>query len=206
MHVPNQELYKLEERPEMAYVSPASRLLWKYLSRPGAMGSITYQGDYVARINELYLHTTRVVHEGGARFILGTDSDNPYLVPGFSLLDELDYLVQAGFTPYEAIETGTRNAAEALGRLEEFGTIAPGQRADLILLEGNPLDDVSNVRQRAGVLVRGRWFAETELQGMLADLVASFRPAWWERLWPLGLVGAALALIARRVRGRSERS
>ncbi len=175
------------------------------MSRPGAMNSITYQGDYPARINDLYVSTTRILHEGGARFILGTDTDNPYLVPGFSLLDELDYLIEAGFSPYEAIEAGTRNAAAALGKLEEFGTISPGKRADLILLEENPLDDVSNVRVRAGVMVDGRWFTEEELQALLAGLAASYRPAWWERLWPVGLIAVAIALVARRVQRRGYR-
>ena len=79
----------------------------------------------------------------------------------------LGYLVQADFTPYEAIEAGTRNAAEALGRLDEFGTVTEGQRADLILVEENPLEDVANVGKQAGVVLRGSWLAEDRLRGML---------------------------------------
>ena len=102
-----------------------------------------YQGDYPARINEMFLNATRILHENGVKFILGTDTDNPYLVPGTSLLDELDYLVSAGFSPYEALETGTRTAAEAIGKSDEFGTIEAGKRADLILV----LDDGAIVQR-----------------------------------------------------------
>jgi len=110
----------------------------------------------------------------------------------------LDYLIKAGFSPYEALETGTRNAAEALGKSDEFGTIEPGKRADLILLEGNPLDDVSNVQKRAGVMLRGRWMSEEQLQSMLDGLVESYKPNPVERLWPLLLIGLAAYLIARK--------
>jgi hypothetical protein len=198
MYVPNEDLHLLEERPEMAYISPGMKFLWQYFSRPGAMGNITYQGDYPARINEMFINTTRVLHENGVKFVLGTDSDNPYLVPGISLLDELDYLVEAGFSPYEALETGTRNAAQTMGKLEEFGTIEPGKRADLILLESNPLEDVSAIRERSGMMLRGRWLPESELQSYLDEMVDSFKPTWLERIWPLALVGLSVFLIARK--------
>lgn len=200
MYVPKEDLHLLEMRPEMAYVSPGMKFVWQYFSLPGAMGSVTYEGDYPARINEMFLKTTRLLHKHGVKFILGTDSDNPYLVPGISLLDELDYLIEAGFTPYEALETGTRNAAAALGRLDEFGTIEPGKRADLILLNSNPLEDVSSIRDRSGVMLRGRWMLESELQTYLDEMVDSFKPTWYERIWPFGIIGIAVALITKRVR------
>ena len=70
---------------------------------------------------------TKALHDAGAKVFLGTDTDNPYLVPGFSLHDELAYLVQAGFTPYEAIEAGTRNAAEAWAN---WTNLAPSLKAN----------------------------------------------------------------------------
>jgi imidazolonepropionase-like amidohydrolase len=200
MYVPKEDLHLLEERPEMAYISPGMKFVWQYFSLPGAMGGVTYEGDYPARINEMFLHTSRILHEHGLKFLLGTDSDNPYLVPGSSLLDELDYLVEAGFSPYEALETGTRNAAEAMGKQDEFGTIEPGKRADLILLDDNPLEDASATRERSGVMLRGRWLPESELQSYLDEVVDSFTPAWYERIWPFGLVAVAVGLIWRKNR------
>ena len=203
MYVRDEDLPELEARPEMTYVSPRMRFLWKRLFRPGAMQNISYQGDYPARIDEIFTHTTRVLHENGAKIILGTDTDNPYLVPGASLLDELDYLVKAGFTPYEAIEAGTRVAAEALGREAEFGTVIEGKRADLLLVAGNPLEDVANVRQRSGVMVRGRWLTETELREMLDELATSYVSTLADRLWPAGLlVLASMLVLRRRFRGK----
>jgi len=85
------------------------KFLWKRMLRPGAMQNVSYSGDYPARIAEIYSRMTRILHENGARIILGADADNPYLVSGVSLLDELDYLVEAGFTPYEALIKGTNS-------------------------------------------------------------------------------------------------
>ena len=198
MYVPGEDLHLLEKRPEMAYISPGLKFLWQYFSRPGAMCNMTYQGDYPTRINDMFINTTRILHENGVKFVLGTDSDNPYLVPGISLLDELDYLIKAGFSPYEALETGTRNAAEAMGKLGEFGTIEPGKRADLILLDSNPLENVSATRERSGVMLRGRWLPESELQSYLYEMVDSFKPTWFERIWPLALLGLTVFLIARK--------
>ncbi len=203
--VPDHRLSELERLPEMAHISPRTRILWKLFLRENR-GGITYQGDdFPARIAEIYTRMTKELHDAGAKVILGTDAGNPYMVPGVSLLDELDYLVEAGFSPYEALQAGTRNAAEALGALDEFGTVSPGKRADLILLRENPLDDVSHVRGRTGVMVRGSWFTEDELGAALAELVASYQPAWWESIWPVGFVGLAIALVARRLRRKGDR-
>jgi len=199
LYVPDEDLHLLTERPEMVLVSPGTKFMWKYLQRPGTMGNVTYQGDYPARMKEMFLNTTRTLHEHGVKFILGTDTDNPYLVPGVSLFDELDYLIEAGFTPYEALETGTRNAAEAMGMLDEFGTIEPGKRADLILLNNNPLEDVTAVRYQSGVMLRGRWLPQEQVQSILDGLVASYKPNLFERIWSLGLIVLAIYLIVRKI-------
>jgi imidazolonepropionase-like amidohydrolase len=130
---------------------------------------------------------------------LGTDALNPYQIPGYSAHEELVYLVQAGLTPYEALRAGTHDAALALGQLEEFGTVAEGKRADLLLLDGDPLEDVANSTRIAGVMLRGRWLARSELKAIMGGLKDSFRPTLLERLWPLVLL-ALVALIALRMR------
>ena len=203
LYVPDEDLHLLIARPEMDLISPGTKFMWRYFQRPGSISNVTYQGDYPARMNEMFLNTSRILHEHGVKFILGTDTDNPYLVPGTSLFDELDYLVAAGFSPYEALETGTRNAAEAMGKSDEFGTIEIGKRADLILLEENPLEVVDNIRQRDGVMVRGRWLTEAELQSMLDGLVESYQPNLGERLWPLTLIAVSIYMIVRKVRRTS---
>jgi len=115
---------------------------------------------------------TKALHDAGARIVLGTDARASFVVHGFSVHQELQNFVDAGLTPYEAIKAGTRDAAECLGKLDEFGTITVGLRADLLLVDGNPLADVGNADKRVGVMLRGRWLPQAELQSML-DAVAA---------------------------------
>jgi adenine deaminase len=86
-------------------------------------------------------------------------------------------LVEAGLSNFEALATGTRNAAQVTGRMgaaDDWGTITAGNRADLILLTNNPLEDVVHTQERLGVMVRGQWFTQTELDGLVNELVASY--------------------------------
>ena len=118
----------------------------------------------------------KALHDAGARLLLGTDCGNPFVVPGFSVHLELRNFVDAGLSPFEAIRAGTSGAAEFMNAGAEFGTVAAGSRADLILVEGNPLEDVLNVDKRAGVMVRGKWYSRAELQSELEKLANRFRP------------------------------
>jgi hypothetical protein len=113
------------------------------------------------------LTLTKRLHEGGVGLLLGSDDMNPYLVAGASLHEELALFVRAGLTPFEALRAGTSAAARFLRREREFGTVAVGLRADLLLLDANPLENVANASRRAGVMIRGRWFPEAELQRKL---------------------------------------
>jgi len=96
------------------------------------------------------------LHDAGVGLLLGSDDMNPYIVPGAALHEELALLVKAGLSPYQALRAGTSDAARFLGRETEFGTIAPGQRGDLLLLDANPLENVANASRPVSVIVRGR--------------------------------------------------
>jgi imidazolonepropionase-like amidohydrolase len=113
---------------------------------------------------------TKGLHEGGAKLLLGTDAYKPSALPGFSLHDELRNFVAAGLTPYEAIRAGTIDAALFLSQQNEFGTVTVGLRADLLLLEANPLENVANVTKPVGVMLRGKWLPEEDLQKRLSSL------------------------------------
>jgi imidazolonepropionase-like amidohydrolase len=115
----------------------------------------------------------RGFRDEGVRLLAGTDAPIPSIVPGFSIHDELQYLVAAGLTPYEALTTATSNAAEFLG-ITDGGTIAANKRADLVLIEANPLEEITSTRRIAGVMARGRWLDSDDLQKMLNDLLASY--------------------------------
>lgn len=110
---------------------------------------------------------TRKLHEKGAKILLGTDANNPFVIPGFSIHDELCNLVDAGLTPYEAIKAGTYNAAECLEVLDEAGSIEIGKNADLVLLSANPLDDITNMKAIDGVMIKGNWISKFEIEEML---------------------------------------
>jgi imidazolonepropionase-like amidohydrolase len=112
----------------------------------------------------------KALFDGGVPILLGSDSPQLWNAPGFSLTGELESYVAAGLTPWQALATGTRNIAAYLGGLDDAGTIQTGRRADLILLDGNPLADIRNVGRRAGVVVAGRWIPRTEIESRLAAL------------------------------------
>jgi imidazolonepropionase-like amidohydrolase len=103
----------------------------------------------------------------GCKLILGTDTPNPFVYPGFSVHEELELLVDCGLSPLDALKTATYNAAECLGTLGDTGTIAPGKVADLLLLEGNPLEDIKHTARIAGVMKMGRWYDRAALDKML---------------------------------------
>ncbi len=114
----------------------------------------------------------RELHDAGVTLIAGTDSGfGQGLVPGFSLHGELLALVDAGLTPFEAIATSTVNASQVVEQMigaNDFGTIEVGKRADLILIAGNPLKDVSKIQNILGVMAAGRWYSREDLDEMLS--------------------------------------
>ena len=107
----------------------------------------------------------KALHDAGAGLLLGSDSPQLFNVPGFSIHHELAFLVEAGLTPFEALQTGTTAVAEFLGT--NTGTVAVGRDADLVLLDANPLADISNVRRVHGVMLRGIWQSSVQLEQRL---------------------------------------
>jgi len=99
--------------------------------------------------------------------LLGSDSPQIFNVPGFAIHRELEFLVEAGLTPFEALETGTVNAAKFFGRESELGSVTPGKVADLVLLDANPLQDISNSRRVHGVMLNGRWLSRGDIDALL---------------------------------------
>jgi imidazolonepropionase-like amidohydrolase len=96
----------------------------------------------------------------------------PFIIPGVSLHQELGLLEESGLTPYEAIRAATVVPAQFMRKGTEFGTVAPGKRADLILVEGNPLQDLGSLRNLRGVMVRGIWLPRQKLDEMVAGLIS----------------------------------
>jgi imidazolonepropionase-like amidohydrolase len=190
----------LNNQPGIVYLSPVWKMFTPFFYKMTANAHAYTGADYPKHIAVLNRDMVQALNAAGAGILLGTDTAQAYHIPGFSIHEELVMLVEAGLSPYEALEAGTRNTAAALSKSEVIGTIETGKRADLILLESDPLADIENVQKRVGVMLRGRWLAEDQLQAMLDGLVESFTPTLVERLWPLGLIGIANYLIIRKSR------
>ena len=105
----------------------------------------------------------------GVKFLAGTDLGVRDIYPGSSVHDELELMVQAGFTPAQALETATRNPAIVMERDKIQGSVRAGMLADLVVLDGNPLEDIANVRRIRAVILRGRMFDRTQLDALIAE-------------------------------------
>ena len=108
------------------------------------------------------------MQRSGVPILTGTDLGNPDVFPGSSLHEELALLVQSGYSPAQVLRAATAGAARYLGRADFLGVIAIGKRADLVLLDRDPLADIGNTRTIAGVALRGHWFTRATLDAILA--------------------------------------
>jgi imidazolonepropionase-like amidohydrolase len=160
--------------PEMRYVPAGMRADWRK-ARASFQSAPGFSADRARRYLEARDKMVKALQDAGAGLLLGSDSPQWFNVPGFALHRELAYLVDAGLTPYQALASGTVNVARFLGEAEAFGTVAVGRRADLILLEANPLADVANAQRRVGVMLGGRWLPESDLRERLDAIAARYR-------------------------------
>ena len=152
--------------PEMKYV-PAEQLQ-KWIAQKKNM---TSQATPEARRRFLALRRriVKALLDGGVPFALGSDAPQTWNVPGFSAHRELKMLVAAGFTPFQALQSGTANVARYFGTESSTGTVAKGKRADLILLDADPLQDIGNTSRIAGVMFGGRWLPRAQIDARLAE-------------------------------------
>lgn len=159
--------------PEMKYLAPWVRESWgidvnPYKARLGT------QGAALTKSLAFQKKLAKELHRVGVRIMTGTDAMNPGVVPGFSIHEELRQLLDIGFTPFEAMRAATRYPGEFLTKTGEFGTVAVGKRAELLLLDGNPFEDIARIARPLGVMTRGRWMPRGELQRMLDAVQPSY--------------------------------
>jgi len=119
------------------------------------------------RVIETRMRLLKIMQEEGVKILFGTDAPQLFSVPGFSVHRETKRMVDTGLSPYEILASATRNVGEYFSNEDSFGTISAGQRADLLVLDANPLEDITNLSRRAGVVLRGRWIPESEIQERL---------------------------------------
>jgi imidazolonepropionase-like amidohydrolase len=162
----------LEERtslPELQYlpdevVAQWTKALGSRLNNPNFNAEAA--GHYISNRMRLM----KMLSDAGAHILLGSDAPQQFNVPGFSIHREMQRMVDAGMTPYQVLVSGTSAVGRHFRSQGTFGRIAIGFRADLILLAANPLEDIANVQAREGVMLRGRWLPESDIQAKLAEI------------------------------------
>ncbi len=162
-------LEELKALPTLKYVHPLLQSKWQVANNYNKMSSpenIT-RFDKMAKFNLLLVKACK---EAGVPIVAGTDAGTSGVVPGFALHDELALLVKAGLTNEEALASATLLPAQWLGIDKIVGTIEPDKLADFVLLEENPLDNISNTKKIAGVFINGQWLDKVKLNAQLADL------------------------------------
>jgi imidazolonepropionase-like amidohydrolase len=156
--------------PRARYMPPRTRERWK----PTAMDGGRAAADFAFGKKEFArdLEVVGAMQKAGVGILAGTDTQNPYTFYGFSLHDELGFLVQAGLTPMQALQAATLNAARFFGKEADRGTIEMGKLADLVLLDANPLEDIANTRRISAVVFGGMLYPRPALDALLAQVEA----------------------------------
>ena len=163
------DLKTLTGRPELKYMPPQIVDMWvmrqqERLNRPQFSRTLA---DQIVENRKRILKT---LYEGGVPVLLGTDAPQGFNVPGFSSHREMMKMVEAGMPVFEVIKSGTHNPGIYFKDKDNFGTIEVGKRADLILVDDNPLQDVSNISRICGVMIRGSWLTQADIQARLEDI------------------------------------
>jgi len=159
--------------PELKYLPRAQVTQWT-----GALQKRLTNPQFNSAQAKLYIDNRmqilKALHAGGVGILLGSDAPQQFNVPGFSIHHEMKRMADAGMSQYEILKSGTANVGQYFKAQDDFGTIAVGKRADLILVDGNPLQDLANAERRSGVMIRGRWIPEADIQSRLRQIAAAY--------------------------------
>jgi len=161
------------ERFDIRYVPQQQATRWAGAVRQRSAAPVFSRENGIL-LMEIRRQILKELHDAGAGILLGSDAPQIFNVPGFSMHEELAEFVESGLSPFETLETGTVNVARFYEAQDERGTVGEGMIADLILVRGNPLEDVANVRNPAGVMLRGRWIPGNEIEQRLEEIAAGY--------------------------------
>ncbi len=158
---------------EMQYISPRTRYAWSQ-SKTTMLNNPEYSEEKYRKFLFIRQAIMRALHQAGVGFLLGSDAPQVMNVPGFSIQHEMQSMVDAGIPPRDVLLAGTRNPAIFFGHTGKFGEITSGAIADLILIEGNPLEDIANMAKISGVMVRGRWLNKEFIDSQLETIAKKY--------------------------------
>ena len=163
-------LETLKAYDELKYIPEGAVATWVKLYEGRAQQTAAVSKNVIANRQRIL----SALHKGGVKILMGTDAPQQFSLPGFSLQRELLYMRDAGMSPYEILKSGTVNPGQYFAKKDSFGTIETGKRADLVLLNANPLTDIRNVSKIEGVMVRGKWFSREDLDERLAKIAEKY--------------------------------
>lgn len=165
---PDESIESLRNAPEMKYMNPQTVNQWAN-AKNNLVNNPQFNAAEVNNFIQLRRRLINACNRYKVGLLLGSDAPQVFNVPGFSLHHELKYMVDAGLTPYEALQTGTVNVGKYFNRAD-IGVIKQGAVADLILLSANPLDDISNSKKIEGVMLRNLWLPKDYIESELKKL------------------------------------
>lgn len=164
---------KTLQQAEMKYMPPETRMSWA--TRKNAfLRAIENDAEQVARFIQLRRAIIQGLREAGVDFLLGSDAPQIFNVPGFSIQHEMQSMVAAGMSPGEVLASGTRNPARYFQAEGDFGSLQIGSSADLLLLAANPLEDIRHMQAVEGVMVRGTWLPQAEIEARLGQIAKKY--------------------------------
>jgi hypothetical protein len=169
---PSRTAESLRNDPEMKYMDAETLNNW-VKAKKNLASNPAYDSAKIDAFIRLRRKLLVECNRSGVGLLLGCDAPQIFNVPGFSTHHELQYLVDAGLTPYEALKTGTVNAGAFYKRVGDMGVIKKGAVSDLILLNANPLTDISNTTGIAGVMIGNNWMPESFIDKTLKKLEKS---------------------------------
>lgn len=169
----NRSKEEIQARPDYRFFSPA--YVQEYEDARLKLMELQPSEQRAAKFTALRRGLVKALWERGGKLMIGSDSPELFCLYGFTVHHELQSFVAAGLTPYAALEAATRNPAEWLGIAADRGTIAEGKRADLVLAEGNPLQDIRRLERPVGVMAGGRWIARAEIEARFDAISKDFQ-------------------------------
>lgn len=166
-------------QPDIRFYPQKTIDLWMGVSKRylSTAAPIEKREKYIAIRNKL----VKAIYDVGGRVMAGSDTPEWLMLYGYTLHLEMIDLRDAGLSNYAALETATRNPALFFGTLDKTGTIERGKRADVVLLEANPLNDIANTQRRVGVMVKGKYYAQAEMDQWLNEIAPRFQHALDEK-------------------------
>ena len=163
--------------PSLKYVDKARQRLWQKVGQEFTDTVTPAARSAMAEFYSVCLQVVNVMQRSGVKMLAGSDLGGGWLVPGFSLHHEFHELAAAGLSPLEILQMTTLNGAEFIGRQSSMGAVEAGKTADLVVLDGNPIEDIANLDRISGVFLKGRYFSASALDQLKRQAAASYASA-----------------------------